>query len=190
MTPRCHFLHQISHLSTSALSVWITQSFWLEGTSPGLLSSLLLNTRLAMRSDQVAQSFIQLHFENLLSFSEHPASLFDWPHEEKGFFPIYSEPLFFQLMPVVSHLPTLHHAKEPRSVFFITSSYVQAGCCLVTPEPLLLQAEVPQLPKLLLTRQVLQPLHHLGNTPLYLLKLIDICLVPGGSTSFCLSSDI
>lgn len=31
-----------------------------------------------------------------------------------------SEALLFQLVPVVSHLPTMHHCEKPDSVFLIT----------------------------------------------------------------------
>lgn len=47
-----------------------------------------------MRSDQVAQSFFQPHFENLQRWKQHsfsgcPVSLLDWPHGKKVFFHVF-----------------------------------------------------------------------------------------------------
>ena len=75
----------------------------------------------------------------------------------KGFLYLQSEPPLFQLMPVLSHPPTMHRnetlapssLKPPRSG-------VQAGCSVTpSPKPFLLQAEQVPVPQPLLTGQVL-----------------------------------
>ena len=57
-----------------------------------------------MRSDQIAQGFIQLHLrtETAYSLAGQPAPLLGCPYGEETFPYTQSEPLLFQLMTIVS----------------------------------------------------------------------------------------
>lgn len=136
----CHYLFLFSHLQDpfyfhlrGQKSLWKqnsnTESLWLEGTSGGLWSSLLLQAGPAVRSDQVAQGFAQLGLESLHGWGPHslpgqPVLLPGCPQSETISAYIPHERLSFQLMSIVSCSPTMHHDGKPSFIFSITSPQV------------------------------------------------------------------
>lgn len=88
-----------------------TGYFMSEGTWRGLWSNLPLKAGAAVRSDQVAQDFIQLGLENLQgrrldSLSGQPIPLFECPHGERICPYILSETLAFYFVPIASRPPS------------------------------------------------------------------------------------
>lgn len=77
-----------------------------------------------MRSDEVAQGFVQLGLENLKGCQLLNHSLSLLMGENVLLFCLYSglEPLLFQLLLTVSPPPTLHHCEELASTLLITFS--------------------------------------------------------------------
>lgn len=76
-----------------------------------------------MRLDQVAQSFIQPHLENLQGWRwqnlfGQPIAAFDCLHIEKGF--PCTQLLLFQFMLIVSHPLPMHHCEKLSSIFLMT----------------------------------------------------------------------
>lgn len=131
-----------------------------------------------MRSDHVAQGFVQSGPENiqgcrLYNLSEQPSPTTDCPRGEKGFPSMWSIPLLFEFMPIVSCVPTMQHCKD--SGYIINNLLRGAGRCC-SPPPLFLS-------RLILTEfphRVSAPdPGHLGGSMLNSLQLIDVFLVRG-----------
>lgn len=91
-------------------------------------TSLLLKARPVVRSDQFAQIFIQLGFENPWGWRETlwvaccTAWLFSW---WKSFSSYQSESAWFQVLPVVFHHVTMHGCGEPGPIFWFCKAAVQ-----------------------------------------------------------------
>jgi len=109
--------------------------------------------------------------QRLDSPSGQPVLLPDCPQGQNVF---QAEPLFFQLMPVVSNPSALLHLLD----HLPTDTEGFCKVLIPTPKSHLLQADQAQLPQPLLTGQVLQP-YPLGGPPLNRIHFTDVFFLLG-----------
>lgn len=87
--------------------------------------------------------------------------------------------LFFQFMPVVSSLTTMHHPEEHDCIILITPLWALAGCCFILPEA---SPSSFWRPNLLASphQATVQDLRHLGGLSLYVHLVINVLPVLRG----------
>ena len=87
---------------------------------------------------------------------------------------IWSKSTLFQFKAIAPSSITTCPCKKCFSIFLVGFLQVLTGCCKVSPEPSLSQAEQPLLSQPFLTGAVLQPSDHFCGPPLDLLQRVHV----------------
>ena len=151
----------------------------LEGTFKGHVVQLPCSEQRHVQLDQVAQSLIQPHFENLQGWginhiSRQPVPVPHHPHCKRLFPYIQAKPALFKLEAIFPCCITTDPAKETVHFFPVAPLQILKSCYQVTSESPFLQAEQPQLSQPVLTGEVFHPLDRSSGPPLDMLQQLCI----------------